>query len=70
MNMNFNAKTQRHKDAGKVSAFWTAVAERSGDTAFREPCQRPKAAWRSASRRSPKSLHRVTVRNVDPSVYP
>ena len=69
-NMIFNAKTQRRKGAGKVIAFWTAVAERSGDTAFREPCQRSIAAWRFASRRSPKSLQRVTVRNVDPSVYP
>ncbi|MBI4661811.1 MAG: SBBP repeat-containing protein [Verrucomicrobia bacterium] len=33
--------------------FWTAVAERSGDTAFRTS-HGPKAAWRCASRRSPR----------------
>ena len=33
----------------------TVVAERSGDTAFRMAVLLPKAAWRSASRRSPKT---------------
>ncbi len=36
-----------------VRGFWTAVAERSGDTAFRLRTHRSKAAWRFASRRSP-----------------
>jgi hypothetical protein len=34
--------------SGRTTEIWTAVAERSGDTAFR--------AWRFASRRSPKAL--------------
>ena len=36
-----------------MQRFWSAVAERSGDTAFARP-RIPKAAWRFASRRSPK----------------
>ncbi len=38
-------------------SFWTALAERSGDSAFVETTQaaaQSKAAWRSASRRTPK----------------
>ncbi len=35
---------------------WTAVAERSGDTAFREAPGPAKAAWRFASRRSLNGL--------------
>ena len=38
----------------KTATIWIAVAERSGDTAFRPTGLNPKAAWRSASRRSPK----------------
>jgi hypothetical protein len=38
----------------RTAIIWTAVAERSGDTAFRRRRWLPKAAWRFASRRSPK----------------
>jgi hypothetical protein len=57
------AKERKERKAGR--SFWSAVAERSGDTAF-ERTKRggvstrlvdAKAAWRSASRRSPKTLH-------------
>ncbi len=34
--------------------FWSTVAERSGDTAFRRAANPAKAAWRFASRRTPK----------------
>ncbi len=40
----------------RLRRFWSAVAERSGDTAFRRAAQAAKAAWRFASRRTPKSL--------------
>src|ERR1022692_4779345 len=45
------------------SRIWSAVAERSGDTAFGEPVRPPKAAWRFASRRTPKP--RVHADRVD-----
>ena len=35
---------------------WTAVAEHSGDTALGGVIVLPKAAWRFASRRTPKKL--------------
>jgi len=70
--MNFNAKTKGREASrsfldlvflcglrialsqfhGWPQRFWTAVAERSGDADF----ARMKAAWRFASRRSPKNL--------------
>jgi hypothetical protein len=51
--------------ANRAPASWIAAAERSGDTAFartrRIKCstriERAKAAWRFASRRSPKGFH-------------
>jgi len=61
----FNAKAQRRQDARKkLKLIWSAAAacqgeaqrrlERSGDTAFSTTDRASKAAWRFASRRSPK----------------
>ena len=60
-NIQKSSKLQTARE--HLCAPWTAVAERSGDTAFERAivieqtqCSvRAKAAWRFASRRSPKN---------------
>src|SRR5689334_10837783 len=51
--------------------FWSVVAEQSGDTAFRVVCcsKESKAAWRSASRRTPYGLE-PRLRSKPPSDSP
>jgi hypothetical protein len=56
----------------QAGPVWSAMAERSGDTALGTPANTPKAAWRFASRRTSKEMFaaRVCFAVCSPKSFP